>query len=141
MGQWIRANVKGDEAAWKRLGDDPDAEAAFAVLTAAFELAVRRRFTPGQDVRDISRFVGGMKDRFALDMVRHIDAEALIRAALGEDVSTDGIEMVAESHARQFTIVEVVEQLNLSDRDLDALLAEAEQMAVARGFNPVAAGL
>jgi hypothetical protein len=130
----MRALIKGDDTATSLAPDEPDVDAAEAVLTATFELAVVRHFKPGDDVRVIGEFVRDVRESYSADVFRQIDAEALIRAALGEDVSTDGIDMRSEFHTKVFTIVEVVERHGLSERAVDAMVVEAERVAIARGF-------
>lgn len=134
QGQWLRAAIKGDDTATSLAADEPDPDAADAVLTATFELAVVRHFKPGHDVRVIGEFVRDLRERYSADVFRQIDAEALIRAALGEDVSTDGIDIRPEFHAKLLTIVEVVERHGLPEREVYAMLVEAERIATARGF-------
>src|SRR5262245_6085906 len=89
----LRAEARNDQETARRYrGREPDVAAAEAVVDATFELAVRRRFGPTPDRRTISDFVVDLVRRYHPERMRAIDMEAVVRAAVGEDVSLDGID-------------------------------------------------
>ncbi|GII20411.1 hypothetical protein [Planosporangium mesophilum] len=129
MAQWLLAMVRDNQEEMTRLRDDPDPERGSAVMDAAFVLAVHQRFAAGHDVRDIGRFVAALREPYPVEKFRQIDAEAEIRAALGEGVNLDGIDVDTRTFIRIMTFWEVVRQESMSDRDVAALLVEAERLA------------
>jgi hypothetical protein len=142
QGRWIRADVRGDSATRDSLPeDDIDADAdAGAVIQAAFELAVARRFAPDCHVRDIALLASGIKRRYGHKTripVREI--EVLVREALGEQVPTDEIDATMRYVIMRLVFEAIVDELGLFDPELDALLVASERMAVERGFNPTRA--
>lgn len=67
--------------------DDETWEQHRRLLTAAFHLAVGRRFRPGQDAAPVIRFVASVRERYGPTgyQVDPVAAERLLRAALGEE--------------------------------------------------------
>jgi hypothetical protein len=104
--------------------------AAREFFAGAFELAVRRRFRPGTPIGDIAGAVANACRRhqpLALSAVALsvMEAEMLIREALGDVVPIEGIPMarVVATHVVMFA--SIVEELALTDDELDGLIAEA----------------
>jgi len=102
----------------------------------AFEMAVRRRFHPGSPIAEIARSVVNAGRRHAPVVVPVLEAEMLVRDALGEAVPIEEIplETIVTTHVLVFA--SLVEELVLTDDELDALLAAAEERATALGFAP-----
>jgi hypothetical protein len=133
----LRANTRNDsQTANRLLGTERDKLAAEAVVIAAFELAIRRRFPAGSNQREVAAFAAHLMQKYRPERIRTVDVEAAIRAVLDDDVSVDGIDYRTLTMTRLLATSEALAQLQLSDRELDALLYAAEQLAVARGFHP-----
>jgi hypothetical protein len=139
------ATLTGDNEARERYGRLAHAaghdDDAAAVLEAAFELAVRRRFKPDCDVREITAFVSGMRTRIpagAAVTAGLLESEALIRSALGEEfVNVDGIKRNAKLGIWLLVLGFIVRgELKLDAGQIGQLLRDAEQMAFKQGWNP-----
>lgn len=138
-GQWLRALVQRDVdtsdwlAAQERAKED-----AVAVVESAFELAVHRLFKPGCPVRDITVFVFTLSRRHggSAEKVPIRETEALIREVLGEPMPTRDIDPAAAISIKIKAFVAFVDELGLYDHEIGALIAEAEELAVSRGFSP-----
>jgi hypothetical protein len=136
----LRAESRDDrETAQRYRGPDLDPAAAEAVMDAAFELAVRRRFGATPDRRAVSTFVTGLVRRYQPPRLRAIDMEAVVRAALDEDVSLEGIDRRTVVLTKMLGGPEALQQLCLSDAELDEVLYDAEQLAAERGARIVPA--
>jgi hypothetical protein len=131
---WLRGRVRDDPDA-KKYGPEPNKAAAEAVLTAAFTLAIRRRFAQDPSLRAQAGFARYLIDTFR-PRLRPIDVEAVIRAELDDQVSIDDLDYRTVILTKMLATPEALKQLNLSDRELDELFYEAERVAVARGFSP-----
>lgn len=117
-------------SALTQLEDDED-PAPEAVIALAFYLSVRRRYSANSDIREITTYVADLCRRSlpgqTVDLRR---AEAQIRVFLGEEylVSELRPDYLAESHGD--FMLELIRDLGLSDAGLDALIAEAERLAM-----------
>jgi hypothetical protein len=109
-----------DEDAWQRYGQ---------LLDAAFQLAVHRRFRPGQERAPIIRFVASVRERYDRtgNDIDPCVAEALVRAALDErpPVPMDRDAVTAQT----LLVVGLFADEGLSPAELDAVLADAETLA------------
>jgi hypothetical protein len=112
---------------------------ADSVTRAAFDVAVRRRFRRGVDLRDVSAFVANMRAAFGEDFPV-LETEAMIRHGLGEDVPVNDIAVSMEIAAKLRTIGSACDSLNLGETEVSAMLVEAEDVARQRGFHPTPAG-
>jgi hypothetical protein len=107
--------------------DDP----ARVFFASAFGVAVRRRFQPGCPVGDIARTVANARRRHPL--VAHsavapgpMEAEMLVRDSLCEAVPIGGIPMPRVVATQLIMFASIVEELALTDDELDELISEAE---------------
>jgi len=103
--------------------------AARILFEQAFRLAVTERFRPETPLAEISLAVARAADRHATVGLSVREAEMLVREALGETVPVAGIQpdqMVA-AHVLLFTAF--VDELALSDDELDELITAAEKRA------------
>ena len=133
-GLWLRAHAKGDPAGAKRYARVTDVDAAEGVMRAAFALAAHRRFPVGRGPREVATVVADLMARYSPKGLRSIDAEALIREALGEQVSTAGIDERSRILTRALFTPDLLAQSNLSDDQLDDLLCAAEEAAIGQGL-------
>jgi hypothetical protein len=106
-------------------------ESARHVWEIAFGLVVRRRFEPDTALAEISRTVAAAVHEHAAAGLPILDAEMLVRAALGEIVPTGDIggDVLLGVHLLLFA--SLADELALVDAELDALIAEAEEKAAA----------
>jgi len=102
----------------------------------AFELAVRRRFRHDTPVMDIARSVNVAARRHALVALPPLEAEMLVRDALGEAVPIEGIPLTKIVAAHVVIFAALADEMGLTDDELDALIAEAEDQAGALGHPP-----
>jgi hypothetical protein len=111
------------------------------VVRAASEIAVRRVFSPQDDVRKISRFVADLRERFGSRSPGALEIEALIRAGLGEtNLEVEDISILTVLAASTLVASLIAYQLGLTDLQVDELVAAAESSAAERGWQPTRAG-
>jgi hypothetical protein len=101
-------------------GEDAD-----AVFAAAFRLAVKLRFKPDSPLPAITATVGAAAKRHRELSVPVREAEMLIREALGETVPTAEIEAADTVKVHVLIFAALVEELALTDAELDELIAQA----------------
>jgi hypothetical protein len=128
-GRYLRAAARDDAPA--RFGTPPVEvdEAARRVWTIAFGLAARRRFDLDSPLPEISRTVAAAVHGHAAAALPILDAEMLVRDALGEPVPTDGIDPGVLVGVHLLLFASLVDELALGDGELDGLIAEAEESA------------
>jgi hypothetical protein len=100
----------------------------YPVLYETFRAAVEQRFAEGEDVRNITRFLN--QPRLLLWPEAGfpiIEAEALIRSALGEQGLVDGISTENVVRIRYQLLTYLVEDLRLTDTELDTLIVDSER--------------
>lgn len=120
-GQFLRATATND-----RPGAVPD-EAGRAVFGRAFAAAVRRRFRPDTPLSAIAGTVAACARRHAELTLPVREAEMLIREALGETVPTAGIAPAQRVAVHVLMFAALVDELALTDGELDELIAGAEE--------------
>jgi hypothetical protein len=143
-GQWMRSGVLEDADTRRRLGrrlnggkdgwndDEP------AVIEAACELAVRRMFGSAYDVRAITAFVSELRGRVAGSRtpIDQLEAEAVIRAALGEDTAISDLRRLTLLNVRGLVTARICIVLGLGEQEVNQLIVDAERIAFERGWNP-----
>jgi hypothetical protein len=104
---------------------DQPGEGAEEIFAAAFRLAVRLRFKPDVPLAAIAATVRSAAQRHTELLLPVREAEMLIREALGESVPT--AEMAAADTVKVHVLMfaALVEELALTDAELDELLAQA----------------
>jgi hypothetical protein len=126
----LRALLTEDLDTYRRLhaGLGAGQRRAFAVaLTIAFNEAAVRQFGDDHTPASIIEFVAGARARYPRtgEAVPAEDAEAVIRAALGEDDLIDRL----DGHAYGAAQTAMLFALTREDNDVDALLASAAAQA------------
>jgi hypothetical protein len=106
-----------------------------AIAARVFQRLMARQFTPDQPVRDISDFVASVRASMARpEAVGRLEAEALIRYALGEEtVFLHGIDAQQAGNIYAGLSVKIILIHRLSDAEVTALVVEAEQWVESRG--------
>jgi hypothetical protein len=102
------------------------------VWEIAFGLAARRRFEPDSPLAEIRRTVWATLHRQSAVALPPLTAEMLIRAALGEEVPVDEIDDTVRTGAHLLLFARLVDELALTDDELEGLVMEAEELAVER---------
>ncbi|MGK5679105.1 hypothetical protein [Actinoplanes sp. URMC 104] len=114
--------------------DSPD-DAARRVWEIAFGLAARHRFEPDSPLAEIRRtVVGTLREHPAV--ARPLDAEMLVREALGEKVPVDEITGPVRTGVHLLLFARLVDELALTDGELESLIAQAEELAVDGELSP-----
>jgi hypothetical protein len=105
------------------------------IAAIVFERLVREAFSPACDVRDISKFVDEILVRMTNPgLVGRLEAEALIRSALGEEaVSTSGIDLGQAGSIRTAVSMTLINAMRLSSGHVERRVREAEQAAETEG--------
>ncbi len=141
VGLWLRAGLRGENELRRQLtgklngGKDGWNYDEPAVVDAACELAVRRFFPPGVDVREIAAVASDMRQK-SKSLPGQMKMEAVIRAALGEtDVVIDDIKPPELLHIRGAIVVYLFIILG-AKFSIDELVVEAENIAFERGWKP-----
>lgn len=109
-----------------------------ALIRATFEVAVRRYFPRDVDLRIISAFVQEMRKAFG-PAVPVLETEAMIRAALGEDLPTDDIGLQPEIEAKTLTLAGLADRWDRDESVVNSVLVEAEKLVRQRGVEPTLA--
>jgi hypothetical protein len=148
VGQWLLAGMLDQRAERQRLGRmlnngrsgwNPDEP---AVVGFAFEMAVRRLFPESVDVPEITLFVEELRSRVQrTSPPDQLEAEVLIRDALGEPVDIGGISAgkIFTTHAAILGFA--IQKLALGESDIKQLILESERIAFKQGWNPPLAEL
>ena len=119
-GHHLRAIALNDRA-----GDLPGGP-ALAVFARAFTAAVRLRFRPDTPLIAVAGSVAAAARRHAALALPVREAEMLIREALGETVPTGGIDPAQRVTVHVLMFAALVEELALTDDEIDELIADAE---------------
>jgi len=125
-GRYLQAAARDDAPA--RFGSPPGEvdDTARRVWEVAFGLAVRRRFEPDAPLAEISRAVARSVHEHAAAALPMMDAEMLVRAALGETVPLAEIDPDVQVGVHLLLFASIADELALGDEELELLVAEAE---------------
>ncbi|GAB3812633.1 hypothetical protein [Micromonospora zhanjiangensis] len=100
------------------------------MISAAFAIAVSRRFHPGQDVRDIARFVADTRARYRDGTkLSALDMEAMIRAVLGEADLVDDIAPESAFSAQLVILGTLLHDEDFSEPQLEEFIRDVEETA------------
>ncbi|HEX5202863.1 hypothetical protein ACFQS1_16410 [Paractinoplanes rhizophilus] len=130
-GRYLRQAAR-DEAP-SRYGSPAGAvdDSARRVWEIAFGLAVRRRFEPGAPLAEIGRTVATAVHDHAAAAIPTLDAEMLVRAALGEVVPVGDIDEGVRIAVHLLLFASLADELALGDAELDQLIGSGEEEAAA----------
>lgn len=126
----LRSYLEGDLTGYERListlqqRDDVN---GFAVITTtAFVEAARRRFEPSWTRGDVVRFVANARARWGkdADQIDPLDAEMLVRAALGDELPDELDDAAKATQIHLLTALVADEQLDQAG--LDEVLTRAQ---------------
>ncbi len=134
-GHYLLAAAREDAPARLGLPPTPIDEVARQVWASAFQLAVRRRFEPQTPLAELSRTVVGAVHAHQVAAIPVLDAEMLVRAALGEAVPVAEIDTQVQLAVHLLVFASLTEELALGDGELDGLIAQAEELAGALNLN------
>jgi hypothetical protein len=131
--EYIRTLVRGDNEAHDRIQAQLDAEGWDGFprfLASLFFLAVDRRFGENASPAEVIKFVADLRADLANGGpdISAEDAEALIKANLDPDFDYD-IEPNMIGKIQAAVIYKVLTDASVTDEQLDALLAEAAELA------------
>jgi hypothetical protein len=101
-------------------------QAAQRVFADAFRLAVVLRFQPDSPLAEIALAVARAADRHPSVALPRREAEMLVRDVLGETVPVAGIEREQIAAVQVLLFAAFVDELALTDDELDELIAQAE---------------
>jgi hypothetical protein len=151
VGLWLRAGWRGDDDDSQRLvrqlnrGEKGWNDDEPAVVEAACQLAVRRFFGVVRDrntgkLVSVQEFVRDMRERLGKQRTPpgQQDMEVVVRAALDDGIDVPPYirrsELLRIRGDIAFNIIITV--LKLDAQALDQFIAEAEELAMARGYRP-----
>jgi hypothetical protein len=145
-GLWLRALLMHDDELRDRLvrklgGGKPgwNRDEA-AVVQAVCDLAVRRYFGPGYDVRAVTEMVSFMRQAELANQhtpYGQLEMEAVIRHALGEpEVDVKGITTDVAFKVQCGVTAVIAWKSDFTESRIDELITEAEELAIGRGFSP-----
>lgn len=101
------------------------------IVKPAFEIAVRQYFQPGGDVREVRQFVADVQRAFTeLDLIQ---AEFLIRAALGEDVEVSDIVPRDEMFAKTAMLLGTADMWQRDENAVNSVVVQAEGFVAETG--------
>ncbi|GAB3972350.1 hypothetical protein V1634_07585 [Plantactinospora veratri] len=131
--EFARTLIRGDFEANDRYEEKLDAEGWDGwppFLSALFFLAVERRFQGRYDEAEVIRFVADLRAD-TVDGAAPIDAssaESMIRAVFDESVQLR-VAPEAMGRIQTLTAYKILANGNLTDKEIDSLLAEAKEIA------------
>jgi hypothetical protein len=130
-GRYLQAVARDDPPA--HYGTTPGRVdgAARRIWAIAFGLVVRRRFEPYTPLAEISRTVAAAVRDHSAAALPVLDAEMLVRDALGEVVPVEEIDPEVLLGVHLLLFASLADELALGDAELDTLIAEAEELAAA----------
>jgi len=134
VGLMLRAAARRDNPGFEHyrehMNQEPqEQERLYPLLFEVFRVVVEWRFAEGGTVEQIRAFLRQPRLLFWPDQgFATDDAEALIRSVLGERGLVDGISTGDVVTLRLQTFAYLVEDLGLSDQELDALIAGCEEL-------------
>jgi hypothetical protein len=115
----------------------PDLSTRKAFLGAIFTVLVDDLFGSGSDVRQIRSYIAFIRDWLGAEAVPQLEAEALVRAELGDrEVPVDDISDEVSWRLTMSLAVGAAETLQLTEAQVDELVARAEDLAAKRGLHP-----
>jgi hypothetical protein len=133
LGELIQSMAHGDWGKTDALIADLDRDkwaGGIQVIGAAFAIAVNRRFGPDTTPADVAQFVATARASYEEgDSLPALETEGLIRAALGEAELADNISPDVALGAELFVLTKILQDASLTQEQLDAFIAEAEQTA------------
>jgi hypothetical protein len=106
------------------------------VWEIAFGLMVRRRFESTSPLAEIGRSVATAVNFHAAAALPALDAEMLVREALGEKVPVEDIDGTVRSGVHLLLSASLADELAMTDGELDDLIQQAEELAVAVEESP-----
>jgi hypothetical protein len=130
-GDYLRAVTVDDAPARFGTPSGPVDDYARRVWHIAFGLAVRRRFEPDSPLAEISRTAAAAARAHEAAGLPAIDVEMLVRAELGEQVPVDEFDPAERTGVHLLIFASLVDELALGDGELDDLVSQAEQLALA----------
>jgi hypothetical protein len=114
---------------------------AEGLLAAMLTVLVNALFGSGSDVRQIRRYIAFIRDWLGPEAVPQLEAEALVRAELGDrEVPVNDISDEVSWRLTMSLAVGATETLQLTEIQVDELVAHAEDLAAKRGFHPTPIG-
>jgi len=131
----LRAQLAGNLEEHKRLLAQLDRDAArtgySALLSAAFCVAVERRFAQGAGTADVIEFVGNVRSRLseAADKIDPRTAERLILAVYTDERVPDNLDLETRFRTQLLLLAALIADERLDDAGLDAFLADARKLA------------
>lgn len=128
-GAYLRAAALDDAPARFGTPPGPVDEHARRLWAAAFRMAVRRRFQPDSPLAEVTRTVTIAVHVHEAARLPIVEAEMLVREALGETVPVDEIDPAVRVAVHLLLFASLTDELALGDGELDALVAEAEELA------------
>ena len=121
------ARIRAEEA----LALADDWTGAGAMVELIFPYMVNRRFSPDDDVRSLTRFIGEYVAATGATGIDSHDGETLIRAALGETVATQAI--AKQFRVKLFLVAAIIHDLELSPDEVETIIAKAEASLTVAG--------
>ncbi|MFF5079888.1 hypothetical protein ACFY36_22780 [Actinoplanes sp. NPDC000266] len=127
LGHLLQAVARNDVPA--RLAA-PAGDTERRVWEIAFGLMVRRRFLTDSPLAEIGRSVATAVNFHAAAALPALDAEMLVREALGEKVPVEDIDEAVRSGVHLLLSASLADELAMTDGELDDLIKQAEKLAV-----------
>ncbi|MGX6602319.1 hypothetical protein ACWKSP_09330 [Micromonosporaceae bacterium Da 78-11] len=128
-GQYLLAAARDDAPARFGSPAGPVDDTARRVWDSAFRLVVRRRFEPESPLAEISRTVALAVHTHEAAGLPALDAEMLVRDALGETVPVEEIDPAMRLAVHLLVFATLADEMALGDGELDGLIAQAEELA------------
>ena len=125
----LRAELLGDQASWRELMElhRSQEQARLYVTPVAFVMAALIRFSAVADLREVTRFVSRYNAVVPLeDRLPPREVESMLWTALGETHLADLVKVELRGEIGHSMLFALIDDLGMSNKEIDALLAAAE---------------
>jgi len=144
VGKWLAPTLIGRREERDRLAAQLKGVSWYAddleVAEIVCGLAMRRYFGSDYNVGDVTALASLLREIVGDDLgsgVGVMEIEAMLRSALGEtDVDLTGIKPADRFKVHSFAATMAVQQQGWSEREVHALIADAEERVAERGSHP-----
>ncbi len=136
IGQTLRAMAGYDRERVAALPREQSNDAIAAVVNAAFEIAVKKRFDRGRTIEMVAGFAERVVTASQDPLLGRLTAISITEGALEEDRAVcKEADLELAIQVKVLGFVQAVEDLGLYEREIDEIIHRAEQMADGQGIN------
>ncbi|MGC5050854.1 hypothetical protein ACLQ2S_05295 [Micromonospora sp. DT48] len=141
IGQTLRAMAVYDRERVAALPREQSNEAIAAVVSAAFEIAVKKRFNRGRTIEIVAGFAERVVTASQDPLLDRLTAISITEGVLDQGRAVcEEADLELAIQVKVLGFVQAVEDLGLYEREIDEIIHRAEQMTDAQGINLTSRG-